>query len=344
MAKETPFNQTVLHWYDDHGRKDLPWQNPISPYRVWISEVMLQQTQVKTVIPYFERFMETFPTVHDLASAPQDQVLNLWTGLGYYARARNLHKAAQIVSEQYQGAFPDSVELLNELPGIGRSTAGAIASISMNVSAAIMDGNVKRVLTRFHAIEGWPGTSKVEKQLWEIAEDNTPPKRTGHYTQAMMDLGATLCTRSKPACGVCPLQPECKAYALGTPTAFPHSKPKKEKPVKSARFLMILNKDNELLLEQRPQTGISGGLYCVPEEDKTSVPDFIIKEEWPAFRHTFSHYHLDIQPLLCQLTEKGAGIMEQDRQLWYNMQHELTVGTAAPMITLIDALKRHLAI
>lgn len=342
MPKDTPFNQTVLSWYDLHGRKDLPWQNPITPYRVWVSEVMLQQTQVKTVIPYFERFMTEFPTVEDLAKAPQDNVLNLWTGLGYYARARNLHKAAQVVVEQHKGKFPNSVEALNELPGIGRSTAGAIASISMGVSAPIMDGNVKRVLTRFHAIEGWPGTSKIEKELWAIAEANTPPERTGHYTQAMMDLGATLCTRSKPACGICPLQPECKAYELGTPTAFPHSKPKKEKPIKQARFLLILNKDNELLLEQRPQTGIWGGLYCVPEETHNNLPDFIVKEEWPAFRHTFSHYHLDIEPVLCELSSNQQMIMESNPRLWYNMQQDLQVGTAAPMITLIESLKRHL--
>lgn len=357
MANVTPFNQTVLHWFDQYGRKDLPWQNPITPYRVWVSEIMLQQTQVKTVIPYFQRFMKTFPTVIDLANASQDQVLNLWTGLGYYARARNLHKAAQMVAEQYQGEFPTSVDGLVELPGIGRSTAGAIASISMGISAPIMDGNVKRVLTRFHAIEGWPGTSQVEKDLWSIAEANTPPERTGHYTQAMMDLGATLCTRSKPACGVCPLQPECKAYELGTPTAFPHSKPKKEKPVKSARFLMILNDQNELLLQQRPNSGIWGGLYCVPEHQpdtkQYNLPDHIEKEEWPAFRHTFSHYHLDITPVLCELTENGpevkdsapntSKIMEPQGRLWYNMQQELTVGTAAPMVTLIETLKRHLA-
>ncbi|MFC3152319.1 A/G-specific adenine glycosylase [Litoribrevibacter euphylliae] len=363
MAQKTPFNQTVLSWFDQHGRKDLPWQNPITPYRVWVSEIMLQQTQVKTVIPYFQRFMDTFPTVTDLANASQDQVLSLWTGLGYYARARNLHKAAQIVAEQHQGEFPKSVEGLVELPGIGRSTAGAIASISMGISAPIMDGNVKRVLTRFHAIEGWPGTSKVEKELWAIAEANTPPERTGHYTQAMMDLGATLCTRSKPACGICPLQPECKAYELGTPTAFPHSKPKKEKPVKSARFLMILNDHNELLLEQRPSKGIWGGLYCVPEHAPEStyhaLPDYVETEEWPAFRHTFSHYHLDITPVLCRIVQenqliqegqpssenssKAAGIMEPKGHLWYNMQQELTVGTAAPMVILIETLKRHLA-
>ena len=344
------FSQTVLHWFDQHGRKDLPWQNPITPYRVWVSEVMLQQTQVKTVIPYFEKFMSEFPTVFDLAKAEQDKVLNLWTGLGYYARARNLHKTAHIVADKFKGEFPNTVEALNDLPGIGRSTAGAIASISLGVSAPILDGNVKRVLTRFYAIEGWPGTSTVEKQLWGVAETNTPQDRTGHYTQAMMDLGATLCTRSKPACGICPLQPECKGYELGTPTAFPHSKPKKDKPVKASRFLLIVNSKNELLLEQRPSSGIWGSLYCVPEATpvtnsyQSKLPDYVIKEEWPSFRHTFSHYHLDIEPVLCELVESPSPstIMEANSQLWYNMHQSLEVGTAAPMITLIDQLKQHL--
>lgn len=347
--KDANFSQTVLHWFDDHGRKDLPWQNPITPYRVWVSEVMLQQTQVKTVIPYFEKFMAAFPTVFDLANAEQDLVLNLWTGLGYYARARNLHKAAKIVAEKYQGDFPQSVEALNDLPGIGRSTAGAIASISMGISAPILDGNVKRVLTRFYAVEGWPGTSHVEKALWQIAEQNTPSTRTGHYTQAMMDLGATLCSRSKPACGICPLQPECQGYKSGKPTDFPHSKPKKEKPIKTVRFLMITDTKGQLLLEQRPASGIWGSLYCLPEETPTTnqsqsvIPDYIIKEEWPLFRHTFSHYHLDIVPVLCELvdTNKAVGIMEPTNQLWHNLQKPLEVGTAAPMVTLIDQLKRY---
>lgn len=345
MTEHTEFSLNVLNWFDQHGRKDLPWQNPITPYRVWVSEVMLQQTQVKTVIPYFERFMNTFPTVADLAAADQDLVLNLWTGLGYYARARNLHKTAKIVTDQYAGNFPDSVEALNQLPGIGRSTAGAIASISMGISAPILDGNVKRVLTRFFAVEGWPGNGKTEKALWQIAEQHTPKQRTGHYTQAMMDLGATLCTRSKPACGICPLQPKCKAWELGTPTAFPHSKPKKEKPIKATQFYILINEQRQILLSQRPPSGIWGGLYCFPESaPDADIQDYIEIERWASFRHTFSHYHLDITPIICKTTkspdnEQSSMICESSGDLWYNLKDKLEVGTAAPIVKLIEQLK-----
>ena len=204
------FNSAVLAWYDQHGRKDLPWQQNITPYRVWVSEIMLQQTQVSTVLGYFDRFMAALPTVKDLAEAPEDEVLHLWTGLGYYTRARNLQKTAQIIMREHGGEFPRSVEALSELPGIGRSTAGAIASLSMGLRAPILDGNVKRVLARYVAQEGYPGEPKVARQLWDVAERLTPHERVGHYTQAMMDLGATLCTRSKPSCLLCPLVSGCR--------------------------------------------------------------------------------------------------------------------------------------
>lgn len=205
------FSAAVLDWFDQHGRTDLPWQAEKTPYHTWISEIMLQQTQVATVIPYYQRFVKRFPDVHSLAAAEIDQVLHLWTGLGYYARARNLHKTALIVSQTLEGQFPDTLEGLEQLPGIGRSTAGAILSIATGKRAAILDGNVKRVLARFYAIEGWPGQPAVTRTLWELAERNTPHQRVGDYTQAMMDLGATLCTRSKPGCLLCPLQQDCKA-------------------------------------------------------------------------------------------------------------------------------------
>ena len=200
METTSQFAPRVLDWFDQHGRKDLPWQRDISPYRVWVSEIMLQQTQVKTVIPYFERFMATFPTVQALAAAEQDQVLHLWTGLGYYARARNLHRAAQQVCAEHGGEFPATVDKLEELPGVGRSTAGAIVSLAFRQRAVILDGNVKRVLARYRAVDGWPGQSAVHRKLWQIADDYTPEQRCADYTQAMMDLGATLCTRSSPAC------------------------------------------------------------------------------------------------------------------------------------------------
>ncbi|MDF9895829.1 UNVERIFIED_ORG: A/G-specific adenine glycosylase [Pseudomonas vranovensis] len=226
------FSSAVLDWYDRNGRHDLPWQQGITPYRVWVSEIMLQQTQVSTVLNYFGRFMEALPTVQALAEAPEDEVLHLWTGLGYYTRARNLQKTAKIVVEQYGGEFPRDVEKLTDLPGIGLSTAGAIASISMGLRAPILDGNVKRVLARYTAQEGYPGEPKVAKALWANAERYTPHSRVNHYTQAMMDLGATLCTRSKPSCLLCPLKVGCEAHMLGQEIRYPVPKPRKELPQK----------------------------------------------------------------------------------------------------------------
>ena len=219
------FSRAVLTWFDKHGRKTLPWQQGITPYRVWLSEIMLQQTQVTTVIPYFERFVARFPDVASLAAAPINDVLHLWTGLGYYARARNLHRCAQTLVCNYGGEFPATVEALAELPGIGRSTAGAIVSIAFKQRAAILDGNVKRVLARYHAVAGWPGDATTLKTLWVHAETHTPKKRVNNYTQAMMDLGATLCTRSKPACERCPVMSTCVAYATGQVNLYPGKKP-----------------------------------------------------------------------------------------------------------------------
>ncbi|MGY8869166.1 MAG: A/G-specific adenine glycosylase, partial [Pseudomonadales bacterium] len=259
------FNTAVLDWFDQHGRHNLPWQQDKTAYFTWISEIMLQQTQVTTVIPYFERFIERFPDVQTLANAEQDEVLHLWTGLGYYARARNLHKTAQIVATDYYGEFPQTVEALEQLPGIGRSTAGAVLSISTGKRAAILDGNVKRVLARFYALEGWTGSTANQKTLWEYAERNTPQKRVGEYTQAMMDLGATLCTRSKPSCPSCPLQNHCTALKLGRSSEFPHPKPKKKIPVKQTIMLLLQDEQQQTLLQQRPPTGLWGGLWSLPE-------------------------------------------------------------------------------
>jgi len=339
------FSQAVLNWFDEHGRHDLPWQHNKTPYRVWVSEIMLQQTQVVTVIPYYERFMTSFPTVQDLANASTDEVLHHWTGLGYYARARNLHKCAQTVVEQYNGEFPQTVEALEGLSGIGRSTAGAIASISMGKHAAILDGNVKRVLSRFHAIEGWPGNKKVADKMWKIAERYTPAKRTGDYTQAMMDLGATLCTRSKPQCEICPLMPNCEAYAQGRVKEFPNSKPKKDKPIKSVRLLMLQH-ERDVLLQQQPSAGIWGGLWIFPQqalEETVFESPLLIQqnlnayEEKAIFRHTFSHYHLDIHPVLIKLPKKIDQVAESG-SLWYNLDQPPSVGLAAPVKKLLETL------
>lgn len=341
------FAKRLLRWFDQHGRHDLPWQQDITPYRVWISEIMLQQTQVTTVIPYYQRFMASFPTVQALAASPQDDVLHHWTGLGYYARARNLHKAAQMVVEEFGGEFPNTVEGLSSLPGIGRSTAGAIRSIAFKKRAAILDGNVKRVLTRYAAVEGYPGETAVANQLWELAEEFTPKKRVADYTQAIMDLGATLCTRSKPDCVNCPFRSDCQGYATGEPTLFPHRKAKKEKPVKESCFLLLENRDGDILLEKRPATGIWGGLWALPECETTSDIDHIAARygcevlDWEASepsRHTFSHYHLDYTPIHVEVHSKGQ-IMEAGRQVWYNPRTELTLGTAAPVLKLLKAIQ-----
>lgn len=344
MRKQRNFANKVLAWFDDHGRKHLPWQHNITPYRVWLSEIMLQQTQVDTVIPYFEKFIASFPTVDKLASAPADEVLHLWTGLGYYARARNLHKCAQTIRNEYQGQFPNTVEELANLPGIGRSTAGAIASIAFGQPTAILDGNVKRVLARFHAVEGWPGNKQVESTLWEYAEAYTPQTRCADYSQAMMDLGATLCKRSAPNCHACPLIKNCEAHKLQKQTDFPGKKPKKTMPVKTVQMLLIKNPEGHILLEQRPQKGIWGGLWSLPELDSaTSSIDHIRltygepkgHKTLSQFRHTFSHYHLDISPVLIEIPKQSLSVMESGKQLWYNPQQPQKLGLATPVKKLL---------
>ena len=342
---DTHFARRLLRWFDQHGRHDLPWQHNTTPYRVWVSEIMLQQTQVTTVIDYYQRFMASFPTVQALAAAPQDDVLHHWTGLGYYARARNLHKAAQTVVNAFGGEFPSTVDELSTLPGIGRSTAGAIRSIAFKKRATILDGNVKRVLTRYRAIEGYPGTTAIAKQLWQLAEQLTPTRRVADYTQAIMDLGATLCTRTKPDCQQCPLHNQCAGFSTGNPTQFPHRKPSKEKPVKETCLLLLQNPAGEILLEKRPDTGVWGGLWTLPECNTSSDIEPVAQRygcqvlDWEATepsRHTFSHYHLDYTPIRVNVTTTNQ-IMEAQRQVWYNPHTELTLGTAAPIYKLLTA-------
>lgn len=341
------FVERVLDWYDHHGRKHLPWQQQITPYRVWVSEIMLQQTQVATVIGYFERFMASYPTVSELARAPIDDVLHLWTGLGYYARARNLHRCAQRVVAEHGGEFPVDIDALVDLPGIGRSTAGAIASLSMGLRAPILDGNVKRVLARHYAVSGWPGHTRVHNRLWDIAEQLTPEERCNHYTQVMMDLGATLCSRTKPQCEMCPVSATCKAYAQGNPHDYPGKKPAKAKPVKSVRMLILENPQQQVYLEQRPPTGIWGGLWSFPELDLsvdtlTHCQDVYGPvnrlESLDSFRHTFSHYHLDIVPVYVQLNDELLSIAESGG-CFYNAGSIPGVGLAAPVKKLWQQLQ-----
>lgn len=340
------FSQQILKWFDQHGRKHLPWQHDISAYRVWISEIMLQQTQVTTVIPYFERFMQSFPTVEILAAAPLDAVFHHWSGLGYYTRAKNLHKAAQYVVNEWHGQFPDDVESLSSLPGIGKSTAGAIVAIAYKKRAVILDGNVKRVLARHEAIAGWPGKPQIHEQLWITAERYTPKKRVEDYTQAMMDLGATLCTRSQPRCPECPIQKSCQAFAQQKVKDFPGKKPKKVLPIKACRMLVIVHK-NTVLLQQRPLTGIWPGLFSFPEIDNDADINAVLlalhiqqyeEATLPSFRHTFSHYHLDISISVISITKKINVIMENQQQLWYNTQQPQAVGVAAPVQRILQQL------
>lgn len=347
------FSRAVLDWYDEYGRKQLPWQHDINTYRVWLSEIMLQQTQVATVIPYFLRFTERFPTLTALANAPLDEVLHLWTGLGYYARARNLHACAKAVRDQYGGEFPQTVEQLAQLPGIGRSTAGAICSIVWNKPTPILDGNVKRVLARYFAVAGWPGQADIGKRLWQLAEQLTPSDDNAHYTQAMMDLGATVCTRSKPRCLLCPLEAHCQAQTQGNPQDYPGKKPPKTLPVKSVQMLMLQNRNGDILLEQRPPQGIWGGLWSFPELACGADPlDFCLdqgatahrSETWSTYRHTFSHYHLDITPVWLLLGKEPDRIMANDRLLWYNKRQPPAIGLAAPVKRLLAQLAEHSAI
>ena len=343
----------LLAWFKKHGRHDLPWQEPRSAYRVWISEIMLQQTQVTTVIPYFQRFMQRFPDIGTLANADIDEVLHQWTGLGYYARARNLHKAAQQIRDQHQNKFPENFDGILDLSGIGRSTAGAILAQAFSQRFAILDGNVKRVLTRLHTLEGWPGNKKVENQLWAIAEQYTPDKDVVDYTQAIMDLGATVCKRSKPDCEHCPLSTHCMAYAQQRQTEFPFSKPKKTMPVKSTCMLIVVDDESDhILLEQRPPTGIWGGLWSFPE---CGVDENI--KHWceehllltakkihalPERRHTFSHYHLDIHPIKIHTSTADkphmGTVMDSDKHIWYNTQQPDERGLPAPIKAILEGL------
>lgn len=343
-----PFAQRLLTWFDAHGRHDLPWQRDRTAYRVWISEIMLQQTQVKTVIPYFERFMTSFPSVTTLANATLDEVLHLWTGLGYYARARNLLKTAQRILAEYQGQFPTMFSDVLALPGIGRSTAGAILALAGGQRHPVLDGNVKRVLTRYHAIGGWPGKKDVENQLWDLVEKLTPQMRVADYTQAIMDLGATVCTRTQPDCDACPLAPSCQGLSQGQPTAYPTSKPRKTLPVRQTTLLMLRDSTGQILLERRPPVGIWGGLWSFPEcPTDADIPTWCRNtlgitlknmQPWDTLRHTFSHFHLDIQPVHAHAKNRGSVAMEPGNRVWYNTRKPDRRGFPAPIKRLLEQL------
>ncbi len=343
--KADSFARDLLRWYTRAGRKDLPWQQQPTPYRVWVSEIMLQQTRVETVIPYYRRFMSRYPTVSDLAGASLDQVLHSWSGLGYYARARNLHATACRVAAQHAGRFPDTLEGLMALPGIGRSTAGAILALACHQRQPILDGNVKRVLARYHALAGWPGQTRVQHALWELAEQHTPQQRVAEYTQAIMDLGATVCTRTRPACTSCPLQRGCSARRSGRQTEYPAPRPTRPLPVRQVRMLLLDNA-GAVLLQQRPPSGIWGGLWSLPElPERVAVErwcrdalglDVAMQEQWPVLRHTFSHFHLDITPLVLLARDGRGGIMDPGTGIWHRPDSLQELGMAAPVERLLQ--------
>ena len=342
------FASRLLSWFEAHGRHDLPWQQPRDAYRVWVSEIMLQQTQVQTVIPYFERFMASFPDARTLADATLDAVLHHWSGLGYYARARNLHRAARQVRDEHAGVFPRAFDDVLALPGIGRSTAGAILAQAYGDRHPILDGNAKRVLARHGAIAGWPGTTAVARRLWEAAERHTPKQDVAAYTQAIMDLGATLCARSSPGCERCPVRSDCAALAEGTVADYPGRKPRRARPQR-ATTMLIARHDDRVCLERRPEAGIWGGLWSLPELGDESAEAWCDRQlqagvsnsaSMPSLRHSFSHYDLEIRPLVVCVESPSSKVADADDMVWYRLGTAPPGGLAAPVIKLIEQLKK----
>jgi len=332
----------LVRWQARHGRHDLPWQRTRDPYRIWLSEVMLQQTQVATVIPYYRRFLARFPSVKALAAATLDEVLTLWSGLGYYTRARNLHAAAQAVVAAHGGRFPRTREALESLPGLGRSTAAAIAVFAFGRCEAILDGNVKRVLARHFAVGGYPS----EKRLWALAESELPAKHIEAYTQALMDLGAGVCTRKRPACAKCPLNGTCRARARGKVEAYPEPRPRRKRPVRETSMLLLV-RNGEVLLEKRPPAGVWGGLWCFPEMPGGSKADaYCVRRlgvrcletrKLETMRHQFTHFTLDITPIVCHL-ESASPCAAEPGQVWLSLEEATGAAVPAPVRRLLAAV------
>ena len=342
------FASHLIRWQRQHGRHDLPWQGT-DAYRVWLSEIMLQQTQVATVTPYYQRFVASFPTIAALAAASEEQVLTHWSGLGYYARGRNLHRAARIIVEKYHSEFPRQYEQILELPGVGRSTAAAICALAYHERRAILDGNVKRVMARYCGISGSPSEKTVEAQLWQQAEALLPQRDVARYIQAQMDLGATLCTRSKPKCGECPVHSDCVAFQSGRVSELPTPRPRKVVPERHTTFLLLLH-GNDILLEKRPGSGIWGGLWCPPQfDDEEAAKDWFVRngmtasqgERLETFTHTFTHFKLHITPLKIQLARKPVRAA-QPGSVWLDVEETLRAAIPTPVRKVLgELLKNH---
>ncbi|MBL6750536.1 MAG: A/G-specific adenine glycosylase [Nevskia sp.] len=347
MSAHASFSARLLAWYDRHGRRDLPWQHARTPYRVWVAEIMLQQTQVAAVVPYFQRFLRRFPDLAALAAAPADDVLQAWAGLGYYARARNLQRAAQIAVAEHGGALPAELPALLELPGIGRSTAAAVLAQAHGQRHAILDGNVKRVLARYGAVDGWPGAPAVARALWSLSESLLPQERLADYTQAIMDLGATLCTARKPQCARCPVQDGCAAHRAGRTADFPAARPRRQRPLRQAQLLLVQDAAGRLLLERRPPAGIWGGLWCLPLAQADEDAAAFLRgayglhaqagEALPTIAHAFTHFDLHLRPLRLHVREP-AGLAEQAPARWIDLAADALPGLPAPVARLLQQL------
>jgi A/G-specific adenine glycosylase len=339
---EGDFAERVLSWFDQHGRHDLPWQHPRSAYHVWLAEIMLQQTQVKTVIPYYRRFLQQFPTLGDLARADLDDVLALWSGLGYYSRARNLHRTAQICLAQHAGDLPTDFEAISALPGIGRSTAGAILAQAHGLRQPILDGNVRRVLSRYRAVAGDPAATAVQQELWALAAALLPEVRLADYTQALMDLGAILCTRRRPACTRCPLGADCDAFLQGRMDEFPHPRSRRERPLRRSTLLWVHDDQQRLLLRRRPPTGIWAGLWSLVDGDTTEQALAALRQlgvegaqpcPMASVRHEFTHFSLDIDVQSVRAT--GVAVADGDSR-WCSVAGALQLGLPQPLRRLLE--------
>lgn len=343
----SPIAQPLLAWHERKGRHDLPWGANRTPYRVWVSEIMLQQTQVATVRPYFERFLARFPDVGALAAAGIDEVLHLWSGLGYYARARNLHRAAVVVCAELGGELPRSVAGLMRLPGIGRSTAGAILALACGERCAILDGNVRRVLSRYFGVDGARAAGAQQQRLWQLAERCTPASEVARYTQAIMDLGATVCVRTRPLCACCPLKSRCFARRTGRQQELPAPRTARPRPARSVFMVVALHENGSVLLERRPESGVWGGLWCLPQFDTASAARTFIRQTLGAssaavqplhaLEHAFTHFSLIINPLLVHCPGRAAAV-EEGGSVWYNIRTPARVGLPAPVSALLDRL------